>query len=828
LGLIVVCALVSPAAAAEGGRTPAPSDLGEAILNAPALEAREVAGRPTALVSAAQGRAFVLELAQGQPTARALATSAPAYKAFGLNASGQRLAYRPLAGNAPSGDLVIEDVATGASRRITSRYVVEAAWSPRDPDLLALTFANGQGYGLALLHARTERLRVVRADQVLADYLAWEADGSGVYYYKAVDRERTGLSSETGLVVVEHGYVDLTPSFHPIRVRRLTNGRASEEIAPSVLPAGFPVLDKRAGAELSDPVLEEIGPDKPAHAHSLQSVELPDDLYSFRVTNPAGDYEVQGRDLLSDDDVWVRALPDGEAWRLGRGHLVKVTEGGVLLRVANARGTTLEFVTWEGARGFVTSATPVDYGIPFPTAYVTQGGQGYPSPGCSTYYTHKTGTSMAYAYDYVNSPGHILASAAGTAVYVKEDVTCNSCAGASCPDYKSGCASNSGWGNVVILEHADGTWTKYTHIRTYYAWVSLGESVCAGLYIAMQGHTGCAAGGTCGDHLHFQRQSSSALNGTSLRLDFFDAADPLYCYRSYPSALTEVTTCPTTCVNPAVPSTSWKGEYFAGTALAGTALMVRDEGAGALAFDWGASSPGCGVPADGFSARFTQAATFPAATHRFTVTSDDGVRVWVDGVLRLDKWIDQAPTTYTFDVALAAGSHTVKAEYYENAGGAVLGLSWQSLGGVAQFTCDDGEACLAFYGPSAYWHKANTCGSSALGYGGDMYWTYVNGSVVSNYVRWTPALGGPGTYQVSVFVPRCNATSQSARYKVVHNGVTETKTVNQNVYYDAWVSLGSFAFSGAGGEYVELSDATGESYTTKRLLGVDAVRWVRQ
>jgi hypothetical protein len=210
------------------------------------------------------------------------------------------------------------------------------------------------------------------------------------------------------------------------------------------------------------------------------------------------------------------------------------------------------------------------------------------------------------------------------------------------------------------------------------------------------------------------------------------------------------------------------------------------------------------------------------------VTSDDGVRVWVDGVLRLDKWIDQGPTTYTFDVALTAGSHTVKAEYYENAGGASLSLSWQALGGVAQFICDDGDACLAFYGPSAYWHKATTCGGTALGYGGDMYWTYVNGSVVSNYVRWTPALGGSGTYTVSVFVPRCNATSQTAKYKVVHNGVTEVKTVNQNVYYDAWVSLGSFAFTGTGGEYVELTDATGESSTTKRLLGVDAVKWVRQ
>jgi hypothetical protein len=58
--------------------------------------------------------------------------------------------------------------------------------------------------------------------------------------------------------------------------------------------------------------------------------------------------------------------------------------------------------------------------------------------------------------------------------------------------------------------------------------------------------------------------------------------------------------------------------------------------------------------------------------------------------------------------------------------------------------------------------------------------------------------------------------------------VTEYRTVNQNAYYDAWVSLGSFAFSGAAGEYVELTDATGESYTTKRMLGFDAIKWVRQ
>jgi hypothetical protein len=431
-GSIFVCALVVPTHAVDRDRVPVPKDLGGAILNGPVIEGRDVLGRAEALVSAAQGRAFVLEVAQGRPTARAFDTSAPVDKAFGLNASGEFLAYRPLAGDTPSGDLVIEDVATRTSRRITSYYVVEAAWSPRDRNLLAITFANGEGYGLALFDTRTPSPRVVRGTQVPADYLAWEADGSGVYYYKAVDRPRRGISPETGLVVVEQAYTVLTPSFHPLRPGRLSTHSSSEAVAPAVLPAGFPVVNHRAGASLSDPLLEELSLDKPVEAQSLQAAELPADLYSFRVMSPAGDYEVQGRDLLSDSELHVRTLPDGRPGRIGRGHLVKVTDGGVLYRAATVDGSTLEFVAGDGERAFVTSAT-VGYGIPLPTVYVTQGGQGYPSPGCSYYYTHKTGTSMAYAYDYVNNPGHILASAPGTVVYVKKDVTSTAAPAAPAP-----------------------------------------------------------------------------------------------------------------------------------------------------------------------------------------------------------------------------------------------------------------------------------------------------------------------------------------------------------------------------------------------------------
>ena len=126
----------------------------------------------------------------------------------------------------------------------------------------------------------------------------------------------------------------------------------------------------------------------------------------------------------------------------------------------------------------------------------------------------------------------------------------------------------------------------------------------------------------------------------------------------------------------------WKGEYFANTTLSGAPSLVRDDGIAGLNFDWGASGPNaCGVGSDLFSARFTRTVFFNAGTYRFTTTTDDGVRLYVDGVLRLDKWIDQGPTAYTADVALGAGNHTVVMHYYENAGGAVAKLNWAFLGG---------------------------------------------------------------------------------------------------------------------------------------------------
>ena len=46
--------------------------------------------------------------------------------------------------------------------------------------------------------------------------------------------------------------------------------------------------------------------------------------------------------------------------------------------------------------------------------------------------------------------------------------------------------------------------------------------------------------------------------------------------------------------------------------------------------------------ADTFSIRFTQQVDLTAGEYTFTTTSDDGVRVKVDGDLVIDKWVNQA------------------------------------------------------------------------------------------------------------------------------------------------------------------------------------------
>jgi hypothetical protein len=125
------------------------------------------------------------------------------------------------------------------------------------------------------------------------------------------------------------------------------------------------------------------------------------------------------------------------------------------------------------------------------------------------------------------------------------------------------------------------------------------------------------------------------------------------------------------------PKTKWVGEYFSNPDLSGSPVFGRDDSK--IDFDWGTGSPRADIPADNFSVRWTNTIAFGSGLYRFTTETDDGVRLYVDGRLLIDKWRQQPATKYSADVQLSQGNHTVRMEYQERGDVAIARLRIDSV-----------------------------------------------------------------------------------------------------------------------------------------------------
>jgi glucose/arabinose dehydrogenase len=123
--------------------------------------------------------------------------------------------------------------------------------------------------------------------------------------------------------------------------------------------------------------------------------------------------------------------------------------------------------------------------------------------------------------------------------------------------------------------------------------------------------------------------------------------------------------------------TGLRGEYFDNQDFTGTRAARTDP---TIAFDWGAAAPISGIATDTFSVRWTgQVMARYSETYTFYTTSDDGVRLWVNGQQVINNWTNHGPTENSGSIALVAGrKYSIVLEYYDNAGGAVIKLAWSS------------------------------------------------------------------------------------------------------------------------------------------------------
>jgi hypothetical protein len=121
----------------------------------------------------------------------------------------------------------------------------------------------------------------------------------------------------------------------------------------------------------------------------------------------------------------------------------------------------------------------------------------------------------------------------------------------------------------------------------------------------------------------------------------------------------------------------WRGEYYANLTLAGSPTLCRDDPS--IDFTWNGASPGTGVPGTNFSVRWTRTATFAAGTYEFLMGSDDGARLYIDGVLMMNDWVYRSYTSRSITQAMTAGTHTIVMEFFQGGGQARATLNWSPI-----------------------------------------------------------------------------------------------------------------------------------------------------
>jgi hypothetical protein len=122
------------------------------------------------------------------------------------------------------------------------------------------------------------------------------------------------------------------------------------------------------------------------------------------------------------------------------------------------------------------------------------------------------------------------------------------------------------------------------------------------------------------------------------------------------------------------------GEYFSDqlSTFTNPPTLVRTDSI--VNFDWSSVALDPLIDSNQFTVRWTGAVRPQfSETYTFYATTSDGVRLWVDGQLLVDEWMDQSPTEWRGSLALTAGQqYSLAMEYYENSGSPSAQLSWSS------------------------------------------------------------------------------------------------------------------------------------------------------
>lgn len=119
-----------------------------------------------------------------------------------------------------------------------------------------------------------------------------------------------------------------------------------------------------------------------------------------------------------------------------------------------------------------------------------------------------------------------------------------------------------------------------------------------------------------------------------------------------------------------------RAEYFNGSNFQEKVFERIEE---EINFSYRTLSPAPGVDPENYSIRWTGSLYAPVTgTYNFIIRVDDGVRLWVNDVKILDKWMLQRATTYSSLLELKGGEfYNLKIEYFNGPTYSYMQLMWE-------------------------------------------------------------------------------------------------------------------------------------------------------
>ena len=159
------------------------------------------------------------------------------------------------------------------------------------------------------------------------------------------------------------------------------------------------------------------------------------------------------------------------------------------------------------------------------------------------------------------------------------------------------------------------------------------------------------------------------------------------------------------CSDPSYPADSWD-RIWCNKGLTGKLADAPDQGVLQFNDDWG-NGVVAGIRADDIGFKSGRKVNLSEGLYTFTLGSDDGSKLWVDGSICIDYWADQGYTERTCQRNLSSGNHDLRIDWYENGGAARASFRYTFVPPPGDFNLNLGGSVACNYVPLSWTASPN-------------------------------------------------------------------------------------------------------------------------